>query len=237
MSNRFLGASTIATLALFVTSIRADDSVRLLGGSGSLTGAMTADLRTLEGGKGDAEALPVCYWKKLARWGYCAPVCPPVVYSAPVYYSAPAYIAPPIAPAPAAGPATYYAPAVSDAVVLGPRRQISVGYQGRFFSGTVDIPLGARLARFARPAEEPIEMAPPPRSGGNYRYDGGPSQSVPMPTPDPINATDPVPATVPALHQVMWERSRQKAYYPAYGERPAKRPSATPPLLVKRANG
>jgi hypothetical protein len=85
------------------------------------------------------------------------------------------------------------------------------------------------------PELAPRESAPPPRSGGSYRYDGGPSQTVPMPTPDPINATEPVPGTVPALHQVMWERSRQKAAYPAYGERPSKRPPMTPPLLVKRA--
>ena len=96
--------------------------------------------------------------------------------------------------------------------------------------------LGARIARFARPVDEPIEAAPPPRRSGNYRYDGGPSQAVPMPSPDPINATDPVPTTVPALHRVMWERSRTKVTYPAYGEPPAAKAATSPPLLVKRAD-
>jgi hypothetical protein len=239
-----LGGFVLGIAGLLASGARADD-VRLLAGSGSFADAVKDDTRTLEGGKTDTDTLPVCYWKKLARWGYCAPVCSPVVCAAPAYYTAPAYYAPPAyyppaptAPPPAAGPATYYAPQAPEAVVVAPTRpQITVGYQGRFFGGSLAIPLGARLARMARPIDEPpVEVAPLPRSGGSYRYDGGPSQTVPMPTPDPNNPTDPVPTTVPALQKVMWERSRQRTSYPAYGEKPAKRPMASPPLLVKRAD-
>ena len=75
---------------------------------------------------------------------------------------------------------------------------------------------------------------PLPRSDETYRYDGGPTQPVPMPVPDPISPTDPVPTTVPALHRVVMERSRRNVNYPAYGEKPVKKSPTKDPIFVKQ---
>jgi hypothetical protein len=207
--------------ALLITGsgLAGDDTVRLLGGTGSMHGPA-------------ADTQPVCYWWKPWRYGY-APA--PVVYSAPAY-SAPAYLpAPEIAPPPA--PATYYRPLPPArepvAVAAAPRPTIVVGYQGRFFNGAIAIPLGSRAAALSLPPAAMPERSPPPRPTDSFRYDGGPTSPVPMPGPDVMPPTDPVPTTVPALHRVMMERSRPKVKFPAYGERPA----TVDPLLVKWTNG
>jgi hypothetical protein len=233
-----------AVLLAMAPTIRADDSVRLLAGTGSLSNAAKASTYSLKGtGPADADTQDVCYWR---RWcyGYCAPVCPPVVYAAPVYYPQTNYLPPPqVTPPPPTAPMTYYypsAPATRETVAVAPmpypssRPSIVVGYQGRLFSGTIAIRPGARLAGLARPAAEDTEVMPTPSSNDTFRYDGGPSRTVPMPVPDPVSPTDPVPTTVPALHRVMMERSRPQVNYPAYGEKPAKRPVVVDPLLVKR---
>jgi hypothetical protein len=144
-------------------------------------------------------------------------------------------------------PTSYYypsAPVAPDAVAIAPaqypnsRPSIVVAYQGRLFSGAIAFRPSARLAGLARPApatEDPTEVMPLPRSNDTYRYDGGPNRTVPMPVPDPVSPTDPVPTTVPALHRVQWERSRPHVNYPAYGEKPAKKPVIIDPLLVKRS--
>jgi len=109
-----------------------------------------------------------------------------------------------------------------------------VGYQGRYFGGSIAIRPAARLARPTERAPQPSDYAPPPQPDGGYRYDGGPARPVPMPVPDPVDPSDPVPATVPALQRVRFERSRPNVTYPGFGERPAVK-TAADPILVKRS--
>jgi hypothetical protein len=240
-------ASLAIALLIAAPTVRADDTVRLLAGTGSISNAADARTITLKGaGKDDADTRPVCCWRKWC-YSYCAPVCPPVAFAAPAYY-APAYqYAPPAQPGlppPAPGPAAYYyqpnrfapetiAVAPTPSMVIT-RPSIVVGYQGRLFSGSIALrPLAARLGAIAAPTYDRTEVAPRPRTDDTYRYDGGPSRTVPMPTPDPVSPTDPVPTTVPALFRVQMERSRSKVSYPAYGEKPASKPKIVDPLLVK----
>jgi hypothetical protein len=223
-------AWVVAAVISVCSVSRADDTIKL-GGTGSMRDAATVNLK----GTGDADNVPVCcWWRRFAYYG--APVCCAPVYSAPVYYNTPSYQpAVPTGPPPAAGPAAYYySPAPPSVSVAVSRPTITVGYQGRFFSGAVAIRPGARFAAPARQADEPAEYGPMPRSNDSFRYDGGPARTVPMPSPDPVSPADPVPTTVPALHKVMLERSRPKVNYPAYGEKPAKKPAVIDPLLVKR---
>jgi hypothetical protein len=236
----------IAALTLVaVPAVQADDTVRLLAGTGSLNDAAKASTMTLKGtGAADADTHAVCCWRRAYCYGYYAPVYPQVAYAAPVYYP-PAFYAPPpqaTVPPPTA-PMTYYypsAPAAPEVVAVAPaqypssRPSIIVGYQGRLLSGAITIRPGARLAGLARPTADPTEIMPPPRSDDTFRYDGGPNRTVPMPVPDPVAPTDPVPTTVPALHRVMMQQSRPVVNYPAYGEKPAKKTVVVDPLLVKR---
>jgi hypothetical protein len=232
-------AGAVAML-LATATVRADNTVRLLAGTGSLNDAANASTMTLNGG--DAHTQAVCYWPRLWRYGSCGPVCPPVVCAAPAYYPPTYYSAP--ATAPPVAPMTYYypqAPAAPEVVAAAPtpyassRPSIIIGYQGRFFGGSIAIRPGARLAGFARPTEDLHDAMPPPRPNDTFRYDGGPSQPVPMPVPDPVSPTEPVPMTVPALQRVQFERSRSRVAYPAYGEKPTSRTAVADPLLVKRA--
>ncbi len=235
-----IAASAVAMLLAAVPAARADDTTRLLAGTGSLKDATNSSTMNLKGGDADTQA--VCYWKKVWRYGYCGPVCPPVVCAPPVYYP-PSYYAPPATLPPPAAPTTYYypqAPAAPEVVAVAPppypsaRPSIIIGYQGRFFGGSIAIRPGARLAGLARPTEYPADSMPPPRPNDTFRYDGGPSRPVPMPVPDPVSPTEPVPMTVPALHRVMMQRSRPQIRYPAYGEKPAKKPVSVEPVLVKQ---
>ena len=177
------------------------------------------------------DAAPVC-WRPW-RYGY-APA--PIVYAPPTsptptnYYPA-REIAPPPAPASNYQPL----PGAREAVTTPPRPTIVVGYQGRFFSGSIAIPLGNRLRNAAAAVPPPAvapERSPPPRPGESFRYDGGPANPVPMPAPDVTPPTDPVPTTVPALQRVAWQRSRPNVNYPSFGERTGSRPAE--PLLVRR---
>jgi hypothetical protein len=228
-------------LALFTSGkSSAEDNVRLLAGAGSMRAASAAATATLERDAAkNADTLPASFaWR---RWGYSyyTPVHPLIVaYAAPAYYPPAIYSAPMTAPPPAAGPATYYYPPVQSpepiATAPNPRPAIVVGYQGRFFSGSIAIRPAARLARPAERAPQPSDYAPPPQPDGRYRYDGGPARPVPLPVPDPVDPTDPVPATVPALQRVRFERARPNVKYPGFGERPAVKPAAEP-ILVKRS--
>jgi len=166
------------------------------------------------------DTLAACYRWRAWKYGYAVPVYPPVVYSAPLYGS------PTYAPLPAAEP-----PAAPEPITVAPagRPTIVVGYQGRFFSGSITLRPGAR-------SERQFEVSPPPRPTDSFRYDGGPAQPVPMPTPDPVAPTDPVPNTVPALYRVMAERSRPNVVYPGFGERLKVRPAVVNPVLVRQAD-
>jgi hypothetical protein len=239
-ASRLAGMAAVAIAAFTASNSSADDNVRLLAGTGSIRGTSAASTKTLERNAAEkADTLPACFgWR---RWGYSyyAPVRPPVVaYAAPAYYPPSIYSAPMTAPPPAAGPATYYYPPVQSPEPITtaptPRPAIVVGYQGRFFGGSIVIRPAARLARPTERAPQPSDFAPPPQPDGRYRYDGGPARPVPMPLPDPVDPTDPVPATVPALQRVRFERSRQNVKYPGFGERPAAK-TAAEPILVKRS--
>jgi hypothetical protein len=241
INGRFASVAALAAMALSVPAVRADDTTRLLAGSGSLQNPAGVATKTLKGGGAtDADTVPVCCWWKRA-W-CCAPA---VAYSAPAYYG-PAYNPQPtVAPPPAPGPAAYYygptVPQIASAIsTLGPtgRPAIVVSYQGRYFNGAVALRPGTRIAAPSQPSYYDYnqrEMMPPPRPNDTFRYDGGPVRPVPMPLPDPVSPTDPVPNTVPALHRVMIQQSKPKAVnYPAYGERPTNRATIPEPLMVKR---
>jgi hypothetical protein len=237
MIARYKALAGVAALLLVTPAFAGDDTV-LLGGVGSLARPANVATATMQGKTAsDADTLPVCCWRPW-RCGYaCAPVCcAPVAYAAPVYYAPTYYSAPAPLPVPAPVPAYYQAPPAATEYSAAPSRPaISVGYQGRLFSGSIVIRPGARAAAPAvdySPA--PVERAPQPRANDSYRYDGGPSRPVPMPAPDLVPPTDPVPTTVPALHRVGLDRLQKKVTYPAYGERPATRPTVVDPLLVKR---
>jgi hypothetical protein len=157
-----------------------------------------------------------------------------MVYATPAYYAPSYYPTPTIAPPPA--PATYYEsalpPAEYSTVTPPARPTIVVGFQGRLFGGSIAFRPGARAAAVPVPQRPLPETTPTPRPTDSFRYDGGPASPVPMPAPDVAPPTDPIPTTVPALHRVMFERSRQTAVYPAYGER-QRRSATRDPLLVK----
>ncbi|HEY1380478.1 MAG TPA: hypothetical protein VGF55_27000 [Gemmataceae bacterium] len=159
-----------------------------------------------------AQAVPIFYrWRPL-KYGYALPVYPPVAYATP-FYGTPNYVPLPT-PAPSATlPAGPEQIPFAPTLVPGTRPTIVIGYQGRYFSGTITLRPGAR-------SERRLDVTPPQQPADTFRYDGGPAQPVPMPPPDPVNPTDPVPNTVPALHRVMLERSRSDVTYPAFGGRP-----------------
>lgn len=236
MRSAIVAGATVILLAP-TSTLRADDTVRLLAGSGSLqntANAVTLNLKRT--GAADADTQAVCYWRRAWRYGYGEPVYPPIAYAPPVYYP-PATAAPPVAPMTYYQPQTPIAPevvGVAPHAYPNARPTIVVGYQGRFFGGSIAIRPGARLTGLARPAEPPIELTPTPQPSDTFRYDGGPSRPVPMPVPDPVSPTDPVPTTVPALHRVLFERSRPVLTYPGYGEKPAKRPVVVDPVMVKK---
>jgi hypothetical protein len=243
---RFGYMASFAAMALSVPALRADDTTRLLAGTGSLQNPTNVATKTLKGtGASDADTVPVCCWWKRACC--CAPVCPAVVYSAPVFVQ-PAFNVLPVptmAPPPAAGPASYYypPPRIPETFAVAPRLNptgrpvVVVGYQGRIFNGTVAIRPAARFAAPTQPYYGGSEMMPPPQPNDRYRYDGGPNRPVPMPVPDPVSPTDPVPTTVPALHRVMiQQQARPKVNYPAYGEKPANKQKIVDPLMVKLTN-
>jgi hypothetical protein len=233
-----IAAGATAILLAPTPNLRADDTVRLLAGSGSLQNAATLNLK---GTGADADTRAICYWRRAWRYGYGESMYPPIAYAPPVYYPPTHY--PPATTAPPVAPMTSYqpqAPIAPEVVGVAPhaypsaRPTIVVGYQGRFFGGSIAIRPGARLTGSAPPAEPPIELTPTPQPNDTFRYDGGPSRPVPMPVPDPVPPTDPVPTTVPALHRVLFERSRPVVTYPGYGEKPAKRPVAVDPVMVKK---
>lgn len=234
-----LGPLAGLVIALAATGPSFAGDTVLLGGVGSLH-RETAAAKTLaiQGSSPAADdTVPVCCWWKPWRYGYAyAPVCPPVVYATPAYY--PPVQAVPTAPPPPA-PSAYYQPlpfaAEAIAVAPPPRPTIVVGYQGRFFSGSIALRPGSRSVVTTSPSLPLPDRMPAPRPTDSFRYDGGPANPVPMPVPDPTSPTDPVPATVPALHAVMAKGSRSKMGYSAYGERPATRQAVEPnPLLVQR---
>jgi hypothetical protein len=149
--------------------------------------------------------------------------------------------APATAPPPAAA-AYYRALPPASELAVAPRPTITLGYQGRLLSGSIAI-----RPRVFAPVPSPSqssgyyapETMPQPRSGDDYRYDGGPNRPVPMPSPDPISPTDPVPMTIPALHRVSLDRTPKKVTYPAYGgdaqpKRPTPANTVVDPLFVKR---
>jgi hypothetical protein len=145
------------------------------------------------------------------------------------YDSGPAQPVPaPPAPQPPAAPRT--PPIATGTMTAAPGRpQITVGYQGRYFSGSIAFQPGARVLQLRKPIGERMELAPPPRPDGTFRYDGGPSRTVPLPSPDRAAPTEPAPAIAPALNRVAG-RVRPKVTYPAYGERLTE----VDPFLVKR---
>lgn len=247
-ASRLAGMAAVALAAFTSGTSNADDN-RLLAGSGSMRGGSAAATTTLEQNAAkDADTVPACFWWRRLGYAYYPPISPPIVaYAAPAYYPPAVYSAPVTAPPPAAGPATYYYPPVRspEPVAAAPsqRPSIVVGYQGRFFGGSIVIRPASRLARPVERtpqlerAPHPSEFAPPPQPEGRYRYDGGPARPVPMPVPDaadPVTPADPAPATVPALQRVRFERSRTNVKYPGFGERPPAK-SAVDPILVKRS--
>jgi hypothetical protein len=237
---RFRLAAGIAALLAVAPAFAGDNNTVLLGGVGSMARPTNAAVTTLQGNAAnDADTVPVCCWWRRAY--ACAPVCypAPVVCAAPVYYTPPTFVPVP-APATAPPPAAAYYRALPPATdfAAAPRPSIVVGFQGRLFGGSIALRPGIRAAAPAYDySPAPTERMPQPRSDDSYRYDGGPNRPVPMPTPDLIPPTDPVPMTVPALHRVGLDRTPKKVAYPAYGDRPATTPRPTvvvDPLLVKR---
>jgi hypothetical protein len=75
------------------------------------------------------------------------------------------------------------------------------------------------------PRSEDRESPPPPRDNGTYRYDGGPSDPVPMPKAEPEPTERPVPAPrTPAEGRIVSLPGRKpeaktRFAYPAYGEK------------------
>jgi hypothetical protein len=233
--------------AMTTSGARANDEVRLLAGSGSLTDGANARTLMLNGNAPhDGKTTPICFWKKW-RYAYSAPVCAPIEIAPPVYYPPmDSYVPPPVTapppPRPRAAAFQNQPYRRLESLAMAPRMpalirpSIVVGYQGRYFSGSVVLRPGARAGMSASPGLDRSEVAPTPRPDDTYRYDGGPSLPVPMPVPDPISPIDPVPTTVPALHRVMMRRSAPTVSFPAYGDKPASKTAVVEPLMVKRGS-
>ena len=128
---RFLIAAVGLSVAMAPVA-RADDAVRLLAGTGSLSKATSAPTITLKGDSpSGTDTHQVCCWWK--RYAYGALV----VYAAPAYYP-PTYYAPPHAtlPPPIA-PMSYYYPSGRPLQRSSPSRRVYIRVLGRRSSSVI----------------------------------------------------------------------------------------------------